>query len=201
MKLLMITTFLLVFTFANSQDIQILDTYGNPIKRKKESSSCVKGEVIVKFKKGYLNKNYISNSQENKFVLKNAFSNKNVQTSFSNVYKNFKARKVVSKFKAEYAASKSRLNKQIKVYDFENLLVLDVYENDDIHELCLLLKNYDEIEYASPNYLVSLDDNPPNDLLYINQDGFESVTDNDIDANRAWDFTTGNEGIKVGIKS
>jgi len=56
-----------------------------------------------------------------------------------------------------------------------------------------------EVEYAEPNHIYEHNDSPPNDPFYFLQRGFEQPNDIDIDANRAWDFSTGNSSIRVGV--
>ena len=78
-------------------------------------------------------------------------------------------------------------------------MILEVDISNNIQSLCNQIEAYEEIEYAEPNYILTTHDSPPNDARYVLQEGFEQATDRDIDANRAWDFTTGNEGIKVAV--
>ena len=85
------------------------------------------------------------------------------------------------------------------MFDFENLVILEVHSRLDVLSLCEQISAYDEVEYAQPNYILTSDDIPANDTEYSGQRGFEQANDADIDANHAWDYTTGNSGIKVGI--
>lgn len=50
------------------------------------------------------------------------------------------------------------------------------------------------VEYAEPDYIMTLNETTPNDASYSSQWGMPK-----IDAPRAWDYTTGSTGIVVGL--
>ena len=118
--------------------------------------------------------------------------------SFLSSYGNYEITKVVRKYKPSYGESTSRNGKKVKSLGFYNMMVMKMNTSEGILDICEHMESFEEIEYAEPNYSIQLD-NRPNDPQYFRQDGFEDSTDRDIDAERAWDFTTGNSGIKVGV--
>lgn len=162
-----------------------------------------KGELIIKFKEEYINTTTLE-SNSAKFSCaqlqkKNLSKSVKKSRSFFSHFANYKMRKIVKKHKSSYGKSTSRLGVITKNSSFQYMMVLEVDKYNDIKEMCKQIEGYEEIEYAEPNYILTTHDSPPNDTRYDLQDGYEQATDNDIDANRAWDFTTGNEGIKVGV--
>ncbi len=88
------------------------------------------------------------------------------------------------------SATQSRLNR---------LFIMEVSLSQNINKMIEDISKYPEVDYVTKNHLIKLFDSPPNDQHYNNQEGFEQTTDSDIDANRAWDFTTGNYGVKVAV--
>ncbi|WP_025743443.1 S8 family serine peptidase [Aquimarina pacifica] len=204
--ILIIVTFLLLNPILNSfgQEVQRLDELGNFISTKnKITDDYVPGEVIVKFKKGTLSDTFLEGNEvsmkSNDAKSAVVKSKQNDPNSFFTHFTNANLRKVVTKYKPSYGVSKSRKGSEVEVFDFENLTVLEVDSKLDILSLCEQISAYDEIEYAEPNYILTTDDIPANDTEYSRQRGFEQSNDADIDANHAWDYTTGNYGIKVGV--
>jgi subtilisin family serine protease len=186
---------------AISQNVQYYDELGNSISiGESEPNEFVKGEIIVKFKKGFLSSTF----HENEAIKTNVTSAKNNaaavnERSFFKDYANYYITKLVTKYKPSYGKSTARNGQIVDVFNFENLVVLYIPFEEDVLKLINRLKEYEEIEYAEPNYLMTFSDSPPNDPDYIYQRGFEQPSDADIDANRAWDFTTGNYAVKVGV--
>jgi len=185
-----------------SQNIEKIDETGNVVHITKQTSqNHIKGEVIIKLKEGtvekeYLKKAIISQKLSVNDIKKQNYKISSDKKSFFQDYGNHKIRRLVSK----YYPSKLKSNSDYGIY---RLMVLEVSKNKDINEVISLLNSYTEIEFAEPNVIETPDDNPPNDPYYFEQWGFESThhywPDTDIDANRAWDFTTGNYGIKVAV--
>jgi subtilisin family serine protease len=105
----------------------------------------------------------------------------------------------VTKFNPDIKQSTTRKGKVISLPDFYNLIVLEIEEGEDVKTYCKAISKFDGVEYAEPNFIIRLADTPPNDTNYAQQTGFEQANGHDIDANRAWDFTTGNYNIKVAV--
>ena len=76
----------------------------------------------------------------------------------------------------------------------------------DFEEAIMILKNHSQIEYAEPNYIVSVDDimipnDPGFDNLYgLNNTGQTGGTpDADIDSPEAWEIQTGSSDVVIGV--
>ena len=108
-------------------------------------------------------------------------------------------RKVVRNSIYSQRFSTARSGESIPIPDFHNLMYLSVDESTDIPALCSALNRMEGILYAEPNYLMYLDALDPDDPFYFLQDGLEQSNDVDIDMERAWDFTTGSNIVRVGV--
>ena len=171
---------------------------GNPIVLEDSKSlDFVQGEVIIKFKDSVLDKAFQS-SPNIKIKIADAFD-KDKAKDFQRIFKENALRKLVTKFKPEIKESITRKGNSIRLSDFHNLMVLETDKGADIKELCKTISKLEGIEYAEPNFLIKVTDSPPNDINYAQQTGFEQANGHDIDANRAWDFTSGNYNIKVAV--
>jgi subtilisin family serine protease len=165
-------------------------------------------EIIIKFKDGFLTENYLNSNGEflktkNALILTKISQKSRVR--FQNHINDStgdktEIRKVARKFFPKDSISISRDGKRVNISDILNISVIDIKDTTrNIKDICDSLRNLDFIVYAEPNYLMQVNGNPPNDPRYYLQRGLEQLNDIDIDANRAWDFTTGNSGIKVGV--
>ncbi len=191
-----ITALFLLFAFvSNGQEVR--NELGKEITLNENSVDFVPGEVIIKFKDGLIDRNF-QNSSNLKIELSNTLD-KGKSNALYGMLEGKSLRKVVTKFKPDIKSSTTRKNKTIGVYDFHNLMVLEVEKGSNIKDLCKTLSKMEGVEFAEPNYLIQLSDSPPNDAQYAQQTGFEQASDRDIDANRAWDFNTGSYNIKVGV--
>ena len=172
------------------------------------ANDYAENEIIVKFKKGYLTENYL-NSKGEFLKTKNSLIMSKISRNSKGRFEKFindstgdktEIRKLARRFMPKDSISIARNGKKINISDILNICVIDVKDTiRNIKEICDSLSNLDFIVYAEPNYLIEVNDNPPNDTRFNLQRGLEQSNDIDIDANRAWDFTTGNSGIKVGV--
>lgn len=179
-----------------------VNKYGHEIKVNTPNQyDMVDNEIIVKFKEGVLSNDFLESKEIKRNVAnaKNSNSKSNLSNSFFTKYNNNQLRKIIKKYKPSYGSSIARTGKRVNTFDFHNLMILEIGKQENVLEICDKISEYEEIEYAEPNYLIKLNDNPPNDTDYGNQEGFEQTSDADIDANRAWDFTTGDYRVKVGV--
>ena len=204
MKTKILTIALIISTLSQifSQELIRHDELGNSINVKSDGINFVPGEVIIKFKDGYLNQSVLGNNTTSSFVASQGRPTSTSPPSANSFYAKFgnnKMRKIVTKYRPSYGRSTSRIGKTVDNFDFQNLMILEKKQKTDIIALCKQLEEYEEIEYAEPNYILYLDDSPANDTQYNLQRGFEQASDADIDADRAWDFTTGNYGVKVAV--
>lgn len=176
--------------------------YGHEIKMNTPNKlDMIDNEIIVKFKERVLSNDFLESKDIKRNVLSVKSSNFKTKTSnsFFAKYGSNRLRKIVKKYKPSYGSSIARMGRKVNTFDFHNLMILEVGKQENILEICDRISEYEEVEYAEPNYLIKINDNPPNDTDYGNQEGFEQASDADIDANRAWDFTTGNYRVKVGV--
>lgn len=184
------------------EKIQLLNETGELIKNEYiDNKDIIVDEIIIKFKEGTIN-NVFLEADKTEIKCSEAMGEKAKRTSsnsFFKYYKDYTIRKLVRKYKPSYGQSTSRNGKKVTSKGFYNMMVMKVDPQKDIQKLCEHINSMDEIIYAEPNYPIKLNDTPPNDTDYSLQEGFENPTDRDIDANRAWDFTTGNYGVKVGV--
>lgn len=173
-----------------------IKTVGQIDEKPLEVFDYVKGEVLIKFRDGTI-------SHEFQMADQLSGTANDILTNKSNdFYKRFSAnkfRKVLPNFKPGISKSTSRKGDEVDVPDFHNLLVMEVDQNEDIIALCETLKKMNYIEIAEPNFIGKGGDNPPNDIKFNLQTGFEQISDKDIDASRAWDFTTGRYEVKVAV--
>ncbi len=191
---------LLIFSFAAQHlaaQVQRLDELGNPIPSG-APAKFVEGELLVKFKDGILDFAALESTAQ-RFSTSDVFVK---STTVEAVLKSNNAtgmRRAVLNARPSQKTSVSRSGENISVPDFYNLMVIEVTRKADVLKLCEEFSKMPEVEYAEPNYLLEHHDSPPNDQNYALQRGFEQPNDIDIDANRAWDFSTGNSQIRVGV--
>ncbi len=173
-----------------------------------QANEYVGNEIIVKFKEGYLSNTFLNSDGEflktkNSLILSKIPQEERDRFSFfinDSVGNRTEIRKVARKFMLKDSNSTSRNGKKINISDILSICVIDFKEKiRNMKEICDSLSNLDFILFAEPNYIIELNDNTPNDPRFYLQKGLEQSNNIDIDANRAWDFTTGNSGIKVGV--
>lgn len=80
--------------------------------------------------------------------------------------------------------STSRTGQQIPIPDLHNFMLMEVDQSLDIIQLCIELNDLQGIEFAEPNYILTLS-NDPNDPKYNLQKGFDQTNNIDIDADIA----------------
>ncbi|MDD3080065.1 MAG: hypothetical protein PHH37_13345 [Paludibacter sp.] len=203
MKKLLIILMVILYTMnIYSQEITKLDEKGNIIEDAESIiSKYVEGEIIIKFKRDAIDEDIVKKlPPHSKFkveTIKKPKSKKaqNDKSIFQD-YNGHSLRKVINKTYPDFALS----NK----IGLQRLMVLEVDRSKDIKKLIQDLSSYPEIEYAEPNFIGKLIANQPNDSEYFNnQKGFKNRSvyhyDMDIDAERAWDFSTGNSAIRVAV--
>lgn len=196
--LIMLISAVFFQSFSQKKKTERLDENGKPIVIKKDPfAKFAPDAVIIKFTDGYLDiteleKDVIDFDLESRLVQHEGIKTKFREKSI------VKLTKVVRKFKPHQKISTARSGEEISIPDFYNLMLAKVPSGTDIEKLCDELSDMEGIDYAEPDYILPLDGNP-NDTYFILQKGFEQTTDKDIDAARAWDFTTGNYTVKVGI--
>ena len=202
-KLIQLLFTLLLCYQVTAQNKVLIDENGSSnIAKMVAGTNYVPGEVIIKFKNGTLSPSFLesSNVKSNASSIK-ALSKSITPTpsnSFFNKYGNRNLRKVVRRHYSSNNILRSAKATN-KLADLYNLMVLEVDKTDNVIQMCEEISQYVEVEYAEPNYILYEDNNVPNDLRWVDQENFDQPNDIDIDMLHAWGFTTGNEGIKVGI--
>ncbi|MBI4043142.1 MAG: S8 family serine peptidase [Deltaproteobacteria bacterium] len=102
-----------------------------------------------------------------------------------------------------------------KISDSPTLLLMKTEKNRSLKEILQTLRSDHHIEYAEPNYIYKIDLLSPSPLQLTNDPDFANnwalqnsgqilngvtcAAGSDIDAVRAWDITTGNRSIVVGV--
>ncbi|MEM6793539.1 MAG: hypothetical protein AAF725_06125, partial [Acidobacteriota bacterium] len=107
-------------------------------------------------------------------------------------------KRVVTKLRPEHLVSKSRSGQNVAIPDLVNLMTVEVDPEADLLAARQRLSKVDGVLYAELDHLM-YDNGTPNDSEYFRQLGFERSNDRDIDADRAWDFQTGTQAVKVGV--
>ena len=202
---------IMVVAHLSAQSFQPTDAEGNPIpvvaKNKLDKDKIVPGQVIVKFRDGVLDTETLEANQLefsmvteaiNGKVESDVFKDKNLKNELDKL-KVEKLKRVVTKLRPHHQKSISRSGEEIDMPDWYNLMLLEVPVASNINLLCQQLSKMEGVEYAEPDYLYSPGDSPANDTDYSQQQSFEQSNDIDIDAARAWDFTTGSYNVKVGV--
>ncbi len=185
-------TLLGLFTLGLFQNVNAQRLSGKPV--------YVKGELIVHFRDGFIDHERLQAS-----LIKNARFN--TGTTFKNPGMRFKldslhilgARKLVRNATIQQRKSISRTGETVDIPDFHNLLCLYVPEETNIPELCNALIKLPGVLYAEPNYIMYQNALDPDDPEYFEQRALEQSNDRDIDAERAWDFSTGSNTVRVGV--
>ncbi len=202
MAIILSVSLLCLTRSAWTQENARLDEEGNPIRTNRiQKADFVAGEILIKFKKGSLDlieleKDALTFDLSGRIVKDDSLRNA-LQAVGSG-----QLRKVVTRLKPSQKVSIARSGKQVAIPDLYNLMVLKVPLSADIQKLSEKLSALEGVNYAEPNYIFQPASYPPNDPLYLQgkQLGFENpVNDRDIDAETAWDYTTGSSSVRLGV--
>ncbi len=98
---------------------------------------------------------------------------------------------IKASIEATYGIQETKYFSFIDVYLYETFV-----DKEDVLES--LSKN-PNVEYAEPDYVVSIDSTTPNDPNFGNLWGMHNDADTDIDAPEAWDLSTGSSSIVVAV--
>jgi subtilisin family serine protease len=176
-----------------------LDELGKPIpKNASAKAKFAEGEALVKFKEDVLDYRSLETNASRFSILSGSIKAAPVEQALRKAGVTGMRRAVLNA-RPSQKTSISRSGETVSVPSFHNLMVIEVPRNTDILKLCEEISKMSEVEYAEPNHIYEHNDSPPNDPFYFLQRGFEQPNDIDIDANRAWDFSTGNSSIRVGV--
>lgn len=107
--------------------------------------------------------------------------------------------------KSKTKASKISLKKKMK---YSRIEVLEIGENDDINKIMEQMAKNPDIEYAQPNYKLTID-SIPNDELFSQQwglmnsgqliSGIKGQEGIDINISKAWELSSGSPSTVVGV--
>lgn len=191
-KIIVILFYLSIQISYSQLAITRLDPFGNPIIVSSGSAQYVADELIIKFKDSVLTKDFFY-SKEKKIKLHTLNSNSKKIKKSKSLFDNPKLSKYSLEKLGKFNSGISDTN------DIDRIILLKLDDGADVLSICNELMQTDEIEYASPNYLVQVNNTPTNDTYFYLQTGLEQTSDKDIDIQRAWDFNTGNNQIRVGV--
>lgn len=164
----------------------------------------VDDEIIVKFHHDYLENEYLTSKGEF-LILRNSIKYNRMKKEYQSKFNNLlgdgdSIQKLARKFQLKDSISISRSGKQVNVKDIIDICLIKFAKSkNNIREICDSLSKLDFIIYAEPNYLIKQSSFTPNDEYYYLQKGLEQTNNIDIDIERAWNFTTGNYGVRVGV--
>lgn len=174
--------------------------YVSPCTSHAQQNGYVQGEIIVRFESEVLDSTFLLSSQRNTLTPRKVIRNTKID-SLVLAEAIYEFRKVLRPLPDEILnGPKSKDNEKV-LRELSSIFVLRLTGKTDIPALCEKLNNLDGVVYAEPNFILKKDDTTPNDAFFQTQLSFESTdfSQGDINAARAWDFTTGNEAVKVGI--
>lgn len=183
-----------------AQNFTPTDEHGNPISIDTlVEGDFVKGRLLIKFKPGYLDSLELEKDVPEFSLTNPKLFKKPALLNKLSTLGTGKLKRVIAKLRPHHRTSLSRTGSEVAIPDLYNLLLLEVPLVVDIPKICKELAGLEGVEYAHPDYLLHPDDSPANDARYGLQRGFEQANDIDIDAARAWDFSTSNYTVKVGV--
>ena len=180
--------------------IIIVLSYAGICTGQEQQKDYAQGEIIVRFESGVLDSTFLLSSQRNTLTPRRIIRNTKID-SLVQVEDIYEFRKIVRPLPNGMLNTRLSKDNEKVLLDLSSIVMLRVTEKTDIPTLCEKLNNIDGVVYAEPNYILRKDDNAPNDTHFQSQFSFESIdfSQGDINAARAWDFTTGNETVKLGI--
>ncbi|MEO0106609.1 MAG: S8 family serine peptidase, partial [candidate division WOR-3 bacterium] len=153
----------------------------------------VPGEVLVRLKRGVVE---LPQGQA-EGTIESITGNQNLKNFLSNVGL-IKIEKVFWNFEPKDTLKELENGEIVKIQDLS--LVFKMSFNPDANILVIIdsLKQYSDVVYAEPNYIMRANF-WPNDDSFSKQWSLWQSNDCDIDAEFAWDIETGNYNVKIGI--
>ncbi|MCK5474588.1 MAG: hypothetical protein KAI53_04225, partial [Candidatus Aenigmarchaeota archaeon] len=137
--------------------------------------------IIVKFKEGTSDETIYMINSKNKVVSSEKIIKKNLK------------------------AVENEKTKNLKKHGLDSIHLLKLPENSDVNKMVDKYNENPLVEYAEPNYELSVDATTPNDFSFSSLWGLHNVGQNggiadaDIDALEAWDIQTGSSDIVVAV--
>lgn len=99
----------------------------------------------------------------------------------------------------------AKTNEKLKKMGADRLYLADFSKDLNLENVLEKLNNDPSIEYAEPNYIVSISSTFPNDPNFSKLWGLDNsgqtggTADADIDAAEAWDVQTGSDGVVIAV--
>jgi len=169
-----------------------LDPFGNSIVLSSGTEQYIADELIIKFKDSVLTKDFFY-SKEKKIKLHTLNGKSRKKKKYKSVFDDARLSKYSLEKLGSFNSAKSDTN------EVDRIVLLKIDDGADVLATCNELMQTEEVEYATPNYLLQTNNTPTNDPYFYLQTGLEQSSDKDIDVQRAWDFNTGNNQIRVGV--
>ena len=104
------------------------------------------------------------------------------------------------KFKHNDDGNRERRDANYVYETIDEDLELRLYDDEvDLNNEIELLSHDNAIEFVEEDYIVSIHETTPNDSKFNLLWGLDNKKNNDIDAQNAWDITTGSNKVIIGI--
>jgi subtilisin family serine protease len=178
-------------------------------KSSNEDTMYLKGQIIVSFRPEFVDTAFVNNKDKHFDALPNVIPDSIVTllNSASDIaFNKLKVWKIYPDFTTDMTESISRLGRTVPIPTFWSQFVLQLPVDVSVPSICSLLNSYPYkfyIEFTEPNYLVKLL-SAPNDSLYLTDDfsglyPTASFPNANINIEPAWELTTGDTSIRVGV--
>lgn len=196
-----------------SEKPALLNEEGEPIERSLDPASYVPNELIVRFRSGSL----ALPQGKHRAAPAEVAARAGITTLFSSSGV-AEVRKVFRNFRVADTLQVLRSGEQVQVPDLSQVFVLEYEAPVDVPALIAQFEALPEVLYAEPNHLYEAEvERPsllavdaarsagspvliaPNDTRYAEQWSLEQSTDEDIDAETAWNYETGSSGVRIAI--
>jgi thermitase len=175
-----------------TQEIEVLDEKGEPITQNPKAE-YVPDEIIVNFAPQTI---IIPQGQIEADVGEITIHPQ--VSALINANGIIKVKKVIRFFTQADTVRTLESGKIVQVQDLSQVFVLSFPDVVDIPEMVNRFRGSPRVIYAQPNYIYRIEATP-NDPEYWRQWALEQSSDEDIDAETAWDYQTGSYSIRVGI--
>ena len=189
MRKLQTLTLALIFCFIAVAPM----TRVSAVKHKRNNTAYAPGEIIVKLKQGAPELQFADSLER--------------ETAIALMTKSESRARAVEPF-VQVKANK-RLEQLISERGLDRTFLLKLDPDTDIESAISELRLRDDVEYAEPNYRITLGSIIPNDPRFFDQwglknfgfsiDDFPSTIDADIKVSEAWDMTTGSPDVIVAV--
>ena len=189
MRKLQILILALIFCFIAVAPL----TRVSAVKRSRKNTAYAPGEIIVKLKEGAQQLQFATSSER--------------ETAIALMTKSEPRARAVEPI--VQVKTNKRLEQLISERGLDRTFLLKLDPDTDIESAISELRSRDDVEYAEPNYRVTLGSIIPNDPRFFDQWGLKNfgfsvndifyTIDADIKVAEAWDITTGSPDVIVAV--